>query len=220
MRVLQEVRNRRALGPFTRTFMILGGHPSKPEVPGVNGGGLGGVVDRGAARASFDEFVRARSAALGRTAYLLTGNRHDAEDLLQSALARVALRWLAVDDAEAYVRRVLYTQAISRWRALRRRPAESLGGLPARAASLEPEMELRVVLERALRRLTPRQRAVLVLRYYEDRSEVDTADILGCAVGTVKSQTRHALARLRALNPDLAYLVDGYTDSGERTGGR
>ena len=177
-------------------------------------------MDRGAARASFEEFVRVRSAALGRTAYLLTGNRHDAEDLLQSALARVALRWAAVDDAEAYVRRVLYTQAVSRWRALRRRPAETLGGPPARAASPGPDVELRVVLEQALRRLTPRQRAVLVLRYYEDRSEVDTAALLGCAVGTVKSQTRHALARLRALNPDLASLFDDHTHSGERTGGR
>jgi RNA polymerase sigma-70 factor (sigma-E family) len=200
--------------------MILALLPSRAGVLGVNEGGVGGVVDRGAARASFDEFVRARSAALGRTAYLLTGNRHDAEDLLQSALARVALRWLVVDDAEAYARRVLYTQAISRWRALRRRPPESLGGLPVQAAPSEPEVELRVVLERALGRLTPRQRAVLVLRYYEDRSEVETATILGCAVGTVKSQTRHALGRLRALNPDLAQLVDGYTDSGERTGGR
>src|SRR5258708_11971682 len=100
--------------------------------------GLGGVVDRGAARASFEEFVRVRSAALGRTAYLLTGNRHDAEDLLQSALARVALRWGAVDDAEAYVRRVLYTQAVSRWRALPRRPAEDLDRPPAPAAAPAP----------------------------------------------------------------------------------
>jgi RNA polymerase sigma-70 factor (sigma-E family) len=177
-------------------------------------------VDRSAARASFEEFVRVRSAALGRTAYLLTGNRHDAEDLLQSALARVALRWGSVDDAEAYVRRVLYTQAVSRWRGLRRRPLESLGESPTAAATPAADVELRVVLERALRRLTPRQRAVLVLRYYEDRTEVATADLLGCAVGTVKSQTRHALARLRALNPDLASLIADKTASTERTAGR
>jgi RNA polymerase sigma-70 factor (sigma-E family) len=165
------------------------------------------VVDGAAARGSFEEFVRARSGVLGRTAFLLTGNRHDAEDLLQAALARVAVRWERVDDAESYVRRVLYTQAVSRWRLLRRRPAEALGHSPPQPAVADADVEVRVVLQQALRRLTPRQRAVLVLRFYEDRSETATAELLGCAVGTVKSQTRHALARLRAVSPELADLV-------------
>jgi RNA polymerase sigma-70 factor (sigma-E family) len=165
------------------------------------------VVTRASAVCLFDEFVRTRSASLGRIAYLLTGHRHDAEDLLQTALARAATRWERLDDPEAYVRRVLYTQAVSGWRARLRRPAERLGHEPPPLAAPAAEVEVRVVLDQALRRLTPRQRAVLVLRFYEDQTEAQAAQLLGCAVGTVKSQTRHALARLRALSPELADLV-------------
>ncbi|HEY2791689.1 MAG TPA: SigE family RNA polymerase sigma factor, partial [Micromonosporaceae bacterium] len=153
----------------------------------------------------FDDFVRHRSAALGRTAYLLTGNRHDAEDLLQTALLRVAGRWGRIDDPEAYARRVLATQSISRWRALRRRPAEVFGRAAEEPTSA-PDVETKLVLATALGRLTARQRTVLVLRFYEDRTEVETARIMGCSLGTVKSQTRHALERLRALSPELADL--------------
>jgi RNA polymerase sigma-70 factor (sigma-E family) len=165
------------------------------------------LVTKASASSLFEEFVRTRSVALGRIAYLLTGHRHDAEDLLQTALARAATRWERLDDPEAYVRRVLYTQAVSGWRARLRRPAERLGHelppFPAPAV----DVEVRVVLDQALRRLTARQRAVLVLRFYEDLTEVQAAQLLGCAVGTVKSQTRHALARLRVLSPELADLV-------------
>jgi RNA polymerase sigma-70 factor (sigma-E family) len=166
-------------------------------------------VIRASASSLFDEFVRTRSAALGRVAYLLTGHRHDAEDLLQAALARAAVRWERLEDPEAYVRRVLYTQAVSGWRARSRRPAERLGHQPPPAAAPAVEVEVRVVLDQALRRLTARQRAVLVLRYYEDQTEAQAAQLLGCSVGTVKSQTRHALARLRALSPELADLIGG-----------
>jgi RNA polymerase sigma factor (sigma-70 family) len=103
---------------------------------------------------------------------------------------------------------VLYHLAVSRWRWLRRRPAETLTDRPPQLAVPATEVELRLVLDRALQRLTRRQRAVLVLRFYEDHSEADTARLLGCAVGTVKSQTRHALGRLRALSPELADLVE------------
>jgi RNA polymerase sigma-70 factor (sigma-E family) len=176
------------------------------------------VVDRATARASFDEFVRSRAGSLGRLAYLLTGDRHHAEDLLQTALARAAGHWERLEDPEAYVRRVLYTQAVSRWRGLRRRPAERTGApVPERAAPVE-DVELRLVLERALDRLTPRQRAVLVLRFYEDQSESATAAVLGCSVGTVKSQTRHALDRLRVLSPELADLMGDPTP--QKAGGR
>jgi RNA polymerase sigma-70 factor (sigma-E family) len=175
-------------------------------------------------RETFDEFVRGRSIALGRTAYLLTGNAYDAEDLVQTALARAATRWGRIDNPEAYVRRVLYTTAVSRWRQLRRLPAEVLGHAH-NTPTVEPavEVEVRLVLQQALGRLTARQRAVLVLRFYEDRSEAQTAELLGCAIGTVKSQTRHALQRLRALNPELAGLVSGdepdmvARDTSERT---
>ncbi len=164
-------------------------------------------MTKASASSLFEEFVRTRSAALGRIAYLLTGHRHDAEDLLQTALARAATRWEQLDDPEAYVRRVLYTQAVSGWRARLRRPAERLGHEPPPFAAPAAEVEVRVVLDQALRRLTARQRAVLVLRFYEDLTEAQAAQLLGCAVGTVKSQTRHALARLRVLSPELADLV-------------
>jgi RNA polymerase sigma-70 factor (sigma-E family) len=163
-------------------------------------------VERDPARASFEEFAAARWAALVRVAYLLTGHRQDAEDLLQSALERVAMRWPTLDEPEAYTRKVLYTQAISRRRRLGRRPPEALTGLLPDLAAMpapQPEVETRIVLEAALETLTRKQRAVLVLRFYEDLSEAQTAEVLGCSLGTVKSQTRHALSRLRALNPHL-----------------
>jgi RNA polymerase sigma-70 factor (sigma-E family) len=144
-------------------------------------------VDTAEARASFEEFVAARSVSLGRVAYLLTGHRHDAEDLLQTALIKVAMRWSRVDEPEAYVRRVLYTQAVSRWRGRGRRP-EVLTDQPLVEGGREPDWETRVVLDQALRRLTPKQRAVLVLRFYEDMSESQTAAVLECSVGTPKGR--------------------------------
>jgi RNA polymerase sigma-70 factor (sigma-E family) len=152
---------------------------------------------------SFEAYVRARLPALNRTAFLLTGgNPHDAEDLVQAALARVVVRWRSVDDPDAYVRRALYHESVSRWRQLRARPAELLTAQPPeRGASTDPDT--RLVVAAALRRLTARQRAVLVLRFYEDRTEVQAAEILGVGIGTVKSQTRHALQRLRQVAPDL-----------------
>ncbi|HSV41089.1 MAG TPA: SigE family RNA polymerase sigma factor [Nocardioidaceae bacterium] len=154
----------------------------------------------------FETFVHARSAALARTAYLLTGDVHAAEDLLQETLARSAERWSKIirgGDPEPYVRRVLYTRAVDGFR--RRRLVEvhtehpELAG-PGDEADAHAS---RLVLREALMRLTPRQRAVLVVRFFEDRSEVETAALLGCSVSTVKSQTRHALGRLRELAPDL-----------------
>jgi len=159
-----------------------------------------------ATQAGFTTFVAARSAALGRTAHLLAGDPHSGQDLLQEALTRVAVRWEAVaagGDPEPYVRRVLYTCAVDGWR--RRRLREVLGDVPDAAGDSDAEaIDRRVVLHAALARLTPRQRAVLVLRFYEDATEANTADVLGCSVSTVKSQTRHALARLRVLAPELA----------------
>jgi RNA polymerase sigma-70 factor (sigma-E family) len=159
----------------------------------------------------FEQFVRARTGALIRTAYLLTGDRHLAEDLVQETLARVAERWSTVVQAgnvEAYVRRVLYHRTVDRWRRRRARVSERLDIAPDAGLSQPGDdaetVVRRVVLRDALARLTPRQRAVLVLRFYEDYTEAQTADLLGCSVNTVKSQTRHALVRLRALVPDLA----------------
>ncbi len=162
----------------------------------------------------FEDFVRARSTALARCAYLLTGNVHLAEDLLQDTLARVAERWRSIErtgDPEPYVRRVLYTRAVDGWRRRRR-----VDELHRRGAGQRPELVTddaetvtrRLVLHDALARLTVRQRAVLVLRFYEDLTEVQTAAVLSCSVSTVKSQTRHALSRLRELAPELAATFD------------
>ena len=164
----------------------------------------------GEARASFEEYVRARTPALMRIAYLVAGNAHDAEDLVQSALERAAVRWRHLDDPEAYLRRVIYTQAVSRWRRLRARPPETLTAAPPERSTgvgAEVDHDTRLVLASAIRRLTPKQRAVLVLRFYEDRTETEAAVLLGVSVGTVKSQTRHALRRLRELAPELAELA-------------
>jgi RNA polymerase sigma-70 factor (sigma-E family) len=159
------------------------------------------------ARASFEEYVRARTPVLMRIAYLVTGNAHDAEDLVQSALERAAVRWRQLDDPEAYLRRVIYTQSISRWRRLRARPPEMLTDAPPERPPNETDHDTRLVLASAIRRLTPKQRAVLVLRFYEDRTEAESALLLGVSTGTVKSQTRHALRRLRELAPELAELA-------------
>ncbi|MGP4052684.1 SigE family RNA polymerase sigma factor [Streptomyces sp. 2A115] len=157
----------------------------------------------------FREFVETRSSALLKTAVLLSGgDRHAAEDLLQNALIKAAGRWQRIDEPEAYVRRILYRQQVSRWRLKWRRreltvaePPEGTGGSDASSAA-----ELRIVMRGALARLTARQRTVLVLRYFEDLPEADVARILGCSVGTVRSTTHRSLARLRALAPELAAL--------------
>jgi len=158
----------------------------------------------------FDEFVTTRTMALSRVAFLLTGDHHLAQDLLQVALAQVASRWPEVRDGnpEAYVRRCLINEMTS-WRRRRRyreRPTGSIVETPG-AGDLATSVVRRVVVGRALARLTHRQRAVLVLRYYEDLSAADTADIMGVSIGTVKSQTSHAIGRLRAVAPELAELV-------------
>jgi RNA polymerase sigma-70 factor (sigma-E family) len=157
----------------------------------------------------FRDFVAARSAALSRTAYLLTGDAQLAEDLVQTALMEAARSWHRIrGHPEPYVRRILYTRNISWWR--RRRIRET--GLEGHDASQrDTDTDLRLTLEDALRRLTAKQRTVLVLRYFEDLTEVQTADQLGVGVGTVKSTTRQALGRLRVLAPELAELIGSDT---------
>ena len=155
---------------------------------------------------SFEEYVAARMPALTRTAYLLTGNHHDAEDLVQRSLVKAVGRWSRIaDHPEPYVRRILYHESVSAWR--RRPRGERLVEGPPEAAGVPDDPSLRVALRDALARLTPKQRTVLVLRFYEDLTEVQTAQALGVGVGTVKSQTRHALKRLKELAPGLEELV-------------
>ncbi len=150
-------------------------------------------------------FVAARWAVLVRFGVLLTGDRGHAEDLVQSALEKCWPRWSQIGDAahERYVKAAMANLASSRWR--RRRFREVPLGPPhdARLSGAGPadQQASRDELWRLLQGLTPRMRAVVVLRYAEDLSEAETARLLGCSVGTVKSQSSRALARLReALN--------------------
>lgn len=148
----------------------------------------------------FREFVAARSAALLRTAYLLAGDWASAEDLLQTALTKTYLAWKrlgGIDAVEPYTRRVLVNTATS-WRRRRwhgERPTEVLPEAPG--PDRHQEAVERDLLWRHVRALPTRQRAVLVLRFYEDLSEAQTADLLEISPGTVKSQTSRALATLR-----------------------
>jgi RNA polymerase sigma-70 factor (sigma-E family) len=158
-----------------------------------------------AAERHFREFVETRSASLMRLAYLLTGgDQHAAEDVLQVALAKTAARWADIDNPEAYVRRVLYRQQASSWRLKWKRRETRVRALPERAARDDiSAVDLRLAVRGALARITPRQRMVLALRFLEDLPEAEVARILGCGVGTVRSTTHRALARLRQLAPEL-----------------
>jgi len=152
-------------------------------------------------RAGFEEFVAARRGALLRTAYLLTGAHEDAEDLVQVVLVKVVPHWHRISERpEPYVRRALARESVSRWR--RRRWREVGAAEPPELAAPAHDLAEREMLRRALLSLAPRQRAVVVLRYYEDLTERQTAETLGISVGTVKSQARDGLARLRTLVPD------------------
>jgi RNA polymerase sigma-70 factor (sigma-E family) len=155
------------------------------------------------AEISFEDFVRARSSSLLRTALLLVGqHRAEAEDLLQFSLERAYRYWPRVcrsGEPERYVRRILANASADRWRKIARRAELPMpagipdAAMPDRAA----EIAERDYLLRALAGLPPGQRTVLVLRYFVDLSEAETAEVLGCSVGTVKSQASRALDRLR-----------------------
>ncbi|MPQ96677.1 SigE family RNA polymerase sigma factor [Modestobacter sp. I12A-02628] len=149
---------------------------------------------------AFDDFVAARRAAVLRTAVLLTGDRGRAEDLVQTAFFETYRRWRRLDDQRdpvAYVRKVLVTTHLS-W--LRRRSSSEavVSELPdtGHAGHADGVVE-RDRMRTALATLPPRVRTTLVLRFYEDLSEAETARLMGCSVGTVKSQTARGLGRLR-----------------------
>jgi RNA polymerase sigma-70 factor (sigma-E family) len=158
------------------------------------------VGERAGRDAAFTEFARTGGPGLARTAFFLTGDRHLAEDLVQTALAQVYVHWDSIRDheqVEAYARRVLVNANAAWWRrrSATELPVDVLPDLPARddpAAYAEREP-----LVAALRTLPARQRAALVLRFFEDRSEADTAAILGCSTGSVKRHTSRGLDKLR-----------------------
>jgi RNA polymerase sigma-70 factor (sigma-E family) len=154
--------------------------------------------------AEFDSFVTARSPALLRTAYLLVHDEALAEDLLQTSLAKAWFAWSRIEgEPEAYVRRILVTTSASWWRRKWTRETPT-AELPERVSS-DGSHEWQDLWD-AIGNLPGRQRAVVVLRYLEDRTEAETARLLGCSLGTVKSQCAKALAKLRldaALEPAL-----------------
>jgi RNA polymerase sigma-70 factor (sigma-E family) len=159
----------------------------------------------------FAEFVAARERALQRTAWMLTGDWALAEDLVQTALARSWLRWDRItrrDDPEIYVRRAMLNTWLT-WRRRRWRDETAAAELPDSAApgDLAAEVAAREVVRQVLTKLTDKQRAVLVLRIVDDLSEAQVAQILNCAVGTVKSTMSQALAKLRGDNR-LAELME------------
>ena len=151
-------------------------------------------------RREFGEFAAARSGALMGLAYVLTANQHAAEDLLQTALTRAAARWGRIHGApEAYVRQIMYREQISSWRRRARRRETTMADPPDQAVVADTGAEARVILQEALRALPAGKRAVLVLRYLEDLPEAQVASILGCSVGTVRSQTSKAITQLRSV---------------------
>ena len=152
----------------------------------------------------FTEWATGRQRQLLRSAYLLTGDLHRAEDLVQEALTKVALRWsrLADGNPTAYALRIITRDNITWWRRHRDVPTDSF-----RDAGTSDEPEIAMVVRRALARLTSGQRAVVVLRHFDDLTERETADVLGVSIGTVKSQNAAALARLRTGAPELLSLI-------------
>lgn len=175
----------------------------------------------GTAPPGFAEFVADRSVSLLRTAVLLTGDRGRAEDLVQEALARAWTAWPRIrreDRAEAYVRATMTNLSVSWWRR-RWRGETPTERLPERADGTDAtsRAELRHVVRAALADLPPRQRAVVVLRWFEDLTEAQTAAVLGCSVGAVKTHGSRAVARLRT-HPGLAGLFDDRDDRDDLRG--
>jgi RNA polymerase sigma-70 factor (sigma-E family) len=187
-----------------------GAASTRPSVPAARTEEPAGAAarTRPADEPAFRDYVRARRPALLRTAYLLTGNLADAEDLVQSALAKTYLAWHRIEDrgaVDSYVRRAMVNTQISWWR--RRRLDEfPTDEIPDQATADYPvSTDMQESLRRAIDRLPHRMRAAVMLRYYEDMTEAEVAEVLGVSVGTVKSTISRAVAKLRIdveLQPD------------------
>lgn len=152
--------------------------------------------------AEFEEYMAARQPSLLRTAYLLTGDRHSAEDLVQTSLAKLYLAWDKVQRREmvdGYVRRIMVNEHSSWWRRAWRRQEFATEQVPDRVGVEDsPDDGTSAALWEFVQTLPRKQRAVVVLRFYEDLSEAEVAELMGISVGTVKSQSSRALAALRA----------------------
>ncbi|MGA8246666.1 MAG: SigE family RNA polymerase sigma factor [Nocardioides sp.] len=153
----------------------------------------------------FESWLTAREPALQRTAHLLTGDVHSAQDLVQVTLAKLYLAWDRIQDrgrVDAYARRILVNEHRTAWRRPVRRREQVTADLPDRPAPEQGYDGQREAVWAFVASLPPRQRAVIVLRFYEQLTEPEIADLLGISVGTVKSQSSRALAALRAHLPD------------------
>src|SRR5919112_3187241 len=169
---------------------------------------------RGARDADFAAYLHARQASLLRTAYLLSGDRHTAEDLTQTAFAKLYLAWDRVRDhgsMDGYLRRILVNENNSLWRRGWKKREHATDELPEPVPHVDQHDDGRSgALWDLVQTLPKKARAVLVLRYYEELSEAETAEVLGISVGTVKSQTSRALAALRERAPQgLATSAQG-----------
>ena len=149
----------------------------------------------------FESWLRAREPALQRTAYLIAGDPHTAADLVQTTLAKLYLAWDRIDDkghADGYARKILLNEHRTAWRRPVRRREVVTETLPETTAEPRQYDGAHDAVWRWVGTLPPRQRAVVVLRYWEDRTETEIADLLGISVGTVKSQASRAMATLRS----------------------
>jgi RNA polymerase sigma-70 factor (sigma-E family) len=148
----------------------------------------------------FDEFVRSRTTGLLRVAYLLTGDRHAAEDLVQEVLEQMYVRWRRIEGhAEAYARRALVNRSVNRWRRRGRRPEAPLAHHDVAEPDHSDDVVIRDAVLDALRTLPHKQRAAVVLRYLDDLPITEVARALNCSEGTVKSNAARGLDRLRAV---------------------
>jgi len=154
----------------------------------------------------FEDWLVAREPTLQRTAHLLTGDVHAAQDLVQNTLAKLYLRWdrvRDVDNVDAYARKALVNEFRTAWRRPVRRVEQIVEVVPERATAETPAYDgSQDAVWRFVCGLPPKQRAVIVLRFYEQLTEAEIADLMGISVGTVKSQSSRALAALRAGLPD------------------
>jgi RNA polymerase sigma-70 factor (sigma-E family) len=188
---------------------VQGNPPPVPVVPRLISppGTFSGAARVNEVMADFDNFVAAHIDDLLRTAYLIVWDEGEAEDLVQECLLKVARRWPRVrrmEQPQAYARRILVNLALDGARRRVRRRRELEPGTPPILSAIDPlqALETRTELLQALGQLHERQRAVLVLRYFNDLTEAQVADVLGCSPGTVKSSASRGLARLReALQP-------------------
>jgi RNA polymerase sigma-70 factor (sigma-E family) len=155
---------------------------------------------RDGSKPDFDDFVRTRSTGLLRIAYLLTGDRYAAEDLVQEVLEQMYAKWRWITGApDAYARRALVNRSTNRWRRRGRRPEAPLAHHDVAAPDHSDHVVIRDTVVEALRSLPPGQRAAVVLRYLDDLPVAEVASALNCSEGTVKSNTSRGLDRLRAV---------------------